>query len=201
MSFANCQWFSTLNVIMRELSLCLIVSFFLNYLLFDVAFSCSLAVFHCVFFHSCCLIPFDNTWTSMWALVRCKVLVSSWIRTLIQFCTDQVIGYDDVAASDNIGVLNGTPGRQKGSKSGSQYSRRSQKWRSPISNVCNRRSPELRHSCRMWVLGGQVVRDRRGMLGDRVVYTPPKGAHCRTIRKVVHQVTPCMDNLVECRKE
>jgi len=25
-------------------------------------------------------------------------------------CTDQVIGSDDVAASDNIGVLNGTPG-------------------------------------------------------------------------------------------
>jgi len=61
-------------------------------------------------------------------------------------CTDQVIGCDDVAASDNIGMLNGTPGRQKGSKSGSQYSRRSLKWRSPIFNVRNRRSPELRHN-------------------------------------------------------
>jgi len=64
-------------------------------------------------------------------------------------CTDQVILCDDVAASDNIGVLNGTPGRQKGCKSGSQYSRRSLKWRSPISDVRNRRSPKLRHSRRM----------------------------------------------------
>ena len=28
-----------------------------------------------------------------------------------------------------------------------------------------------------------MVRDRRGMPGDQVVYTPPKGAHRRTIRK------------------
>jgi len=27
-----------------------------------------------------------------------------------EICTDQVIGSDDVATSDNIGVLNGTPG-------------------------------------------------------------------------------------------
>ena len=26
-----------------------------------------------------------------------------------QVCTDQVVGSDDVAASDNIGVLSGTP--------------------------------------------------------------------------------------------
>ena len=26
------------------------------------------------------------------------------------YCTAQVVGSDDVAASDNIGVLNGTPG-------------------------------------------------------------------------------------------
>ena len=64
-------------------------------------------------------------------------------------CTNQVIGCDDVAASDNIGVLNGTPGRQKGSKSGSQYNCRSLKWRSPISDVRNQRSPELRHNRRM----------------------------------------------------
>ena len=43
----------------------------------------------------------------------------------------------------------------------------------------NRRSPELRHSRRMRVLGDQMVRDCRGMLGDRVVYTPPQGAHRR----------------------
>ena len=29
---------------------------------------------------------------------------------VVLLCTDQVIGSDDVAASDNIGVLNGTPG-------------------------------------------------------------------------------------------
>jgi len=43
----------------------------------------------------------------------------------------------------------------------------------------NRRSPELRHSRRMRVLGDQMIRDRRGMLGDRVVHTPPQGAHRR----------------------
>jgi len=43
--------------------------------------------------------------------------------------------------------------------------------------VRNRRSPELRHSRRMGVLGDQMVRDRRGMLGDRVVCTPPQEAH------------------------
>jgi len=79
---------------------------------------------------------------------QCSSAKEMW-DTLEVTCTDQVIGCDDVAPSDNIGVLNGTPSRQKGSKSGSQYSRRSQKWRSPISNVCNRRSPELRHSRRM----------------------------------------------------
>ena len=50
---------------------------------------------------------------------------------------------------------------------GSGHSRRSLNWRSPISSVRNRRSPELRHSRRM------------RMLGDRVVYTPPQGAHRR----------------------
>ena len=37
-------------------------------------------------------------------------------------------------------------------------------WRSPICSVRNRQSPELRRSRRM------------RMLGDRVVYTPPRGA-------------------------
>ena len=94
-----------------------------------------------------------------------------------------------MAASDNIGVLNGIPDRQEGSKSGSQYSRRSLNWRSPISSVRNQRSPELRHGHRMRVLGDQVVRDRRGMLGDRVVYTPPRGAHRRMIRKAYLKVS------------
>ena len=47
---------------------------------------------------------------------------------------------------------------------GSKHSRRSVGWRSSISSVRNRRSPELRRSRRM------------RMLGDRVVYTPPQGA-------------------------
>jgi len=58
-------------------------------------------------------------------------------------------------------------------------SRRSLNWRSPISSVRNRRSPELRHSRRMRVLGERMIKDRPGMLGGRVVYTPPQGAHRR----------------------
>jgi len=75
--------------------------------------------------------------------------LTTWLYIHYDSCTDQVIGFDDVAASDNIGVLNGTPGRQKGSTSGNQYSRQSLKWRSPISSVRNRRSRELRHSRRV----------------------------------------------------
>jgi len=40
------------------------------------------------------------------------------LTKLIRICTAQVVGIDDVAASYNIGVLNGTPGWQKGRKSG-----------------------------------------------------------------------------------
>jgi len=83
-------------------------------------------------------------------------------------CTDQVIGSDDVAASDNIGVLNGTPGWKKGSTSGSLCSRQSLAWCSPTSSMYNRRSPGLRHSRCMGVLGDQVVRDRRkGHIAER----------------------------------
>ena len=92
------------------------------------------------------------------------------------------------------GVLNGTHRLEKmnGSEVGivtdrwigarrleSRHSRRSVGWRSPISSVRNRRSPELRRSRRMRVLGERMIRDRSGMLGDRVVYTPPQGAHRR----------------------
>ena len=42
-----------------------------------------------------------------------------------------------------------------------------------------RRSLELRRSRRMRVPGERMIRDRPGMLGDRVVYTPPQGAHRR----------------------
>ena len=31
-------------------------------------------------------------------------------ETLLELCTAQVVGSDDMAASDNISVLNGTPG-------------------------------------------------------------------------------------------
>ena len=71
-----------------------------------------------------------------------------------------------MATSDNIGVLNGTPGWPRRSISESVCSRRSLTWRSPISSVCNRRSPELRHSHHMWVLGDQVVRNRRKGQGN-----------------------------------
>ena len=47
------------------------------------------------------------------------------------------------------------------------------------SSVRNRWSPELRHSRRMGELGDQMVRDRREMLGDRVVCTPLQEAHRR----------------------
>ena len=50
-------------------------------------------------------------------------------------CTDQVVGSDDVAASDNIGVLNGTPGWRKGRTLGSSCSRQSLSWCAPISNI------------------------------------------------------------------
>jgi len=45
--------------------------------------------------------------------------------------------------------------------------------------VRNRWSPELRHSRRMKVLGGRMVKDRQDMIGDWVVYTPPQEAHRR----------------------
>ena len=49
--------------------------------------------------------------------------------------TDQVVGSDDVAARDEIGVLSGTPGWQKGSTSGSSCSCQSLSWRAPISSI------------------------------------------------------------------
>ena len=61
----------------------------------------------------------------------------------------------------------------------SGHSRRSLNWRSPISSMRKRRSLELRRSRRMRVPGERMIRDRPGMLGDRVVYTPPQGAHRR----------------------
>jgi len=54
---------------------------------------------------------------------------------------------------------------------GSRHSRRSVGWRSPISSVRNRRSPELGRSRHM------------RMLGDRVVYTPPQGARRRVSQR------------------
>jgi len=61
-----------------------------------------------------------------------------WISLRLRLgglCTAQVVGSDDVAASYNIGVLNGTPGWQKGRKSGGSCSRQSLSWRAPISSI------------------------------------------------------------------
>ena len=52
-----------------------------------------------------------------------------------EYCTAQVVGIDDVAASYNVGVLNGTPGWQKGRKSGGSCSRQSLSWRAPTPSI------------------------------------------------------------------
>ena len=56
-------------------------------------------------------------------------------RDVVGNCTTQVVGSDDVAASNSIRVLNGTPGWQKGRKSGGLCSRQSLSWRAPISSI------------------------------------------------------------------
>jgi len=83
------------------------------------------------------------------------------------FCTDQVISVMTCLARARVGRAQWNTQARKDEWLGSGHSRRSLNWRSPISSVRNRRSPELRHSRRM------------RMLGDRVVYTPPQGAHRR----------------------
>ena len=83
-------------------------------------------------------------------------------------CTDQVVGSDDVAASNNIGVLNGTPGWQKGRTSGSLCSRQSLSWRAPISSISKLAVTRLVSWSPCVSLGDQVVRDRReGDIAER----------------------------------
>ena len=50
-------------------------------------------------------------------------------------CTALVVGSDDVAASYHIGVLNETPGWQKGRKSGGSCRRQLLSWRAPTSSM------------------------------------------------------------------
>jgi len=76
-------------------------------------------------------------------------------------CTAQVVGSDDVTASYYIGVLNGTPGWQKGRKSGGSCGRQLLSWRAPISSIpkpavtgFEMKSPDVNP-------GDQVIRDRR----------------------------------------
>ena len=66
-----------------------------------------------------------------------------------------------MAARDKIGVLSGTPGWQKGRKSGSSCSHQSLSWRASISSISKpvvtrlvSQSPDVNP-------GDQVMRDRR----------------------------------------
>ena len=72
-----------------------------------------------------------------------------------------VVGSDDVASSYYIGVFNGTPGWQKGRKSGGSRSRQLLSWRAPISGIpkpavigFEMKSPDVNPD-------DQVIRDRR----------------------------------------
>ena len=80
---------------------------------------------------------------------------------IIIYCTAQVVGSDDVAASYYIGMLNGAPGWQKGRKSGGSCSRQLLSWRAPISSIpkpavtrFEMKSPDVNPD-------DQVIRDRR----------------------------------------
>jgi len=85
-------------------------------------------------------------------------------------CTALVVGSDDVASSYYIGVLNGTPGWQKGRKSGGSCSHQLLSWRAPISSIpksavtgFEMKSPDVNP-------GDQVIRDHRNkdIAGDEV---------------------------------
>jgi len=76
-------------------------------------------------------------------------------------CTALVVRSDDMASSYYIGVLDGTPGWQKGRKSGDSCSRQLLSWHTPISSIpkpavtgLKMRSPDVNP-------GDQVIRDRR----------------------------------------
>ena len=76
-------------------------------------------------------------------------------------CTDLVVGSNDVASSYYIGALDGTPGWQKGRKSGGSRSRQLLRWRAPISIILKPAVTELKMKSPDVNPGDQVIRDRR----------------------------------------
>ena len=76
-------------------------------------------------------------------------------------CTALVVGSDDVASSYCIGVLDGTPGWQKGRKSGGSCSRQVLSWRAPISSISKPAVTRLKMKSPGVNPGDQVIRDRR----------------------------------------
>ena len=78
-------------------------------------------------------------------------------------CTAQIVGGGDVAASDCIGVLNGTPGRRKG-REGSRGARvvaNRLSWRAPISSVSKPAVTRFMSKSPDANPGDKVIRDRR----------------------------------------
>jgi len=66
-----------------------------------------------------------------------------------------------VVSSYYIGVLDGTPGWQKGRKSGGSHSRQLLSWRAPISIIPKLAVTELKMKSPDVNPGHQVIRDRR----------------------------------------
>ena len=77
------------------------------------------------------------------------------------YCTALVVGSNDVASSYYIGVLDGTPGWQKGRKSGGSRSRQLLSWRAPISIIPKPAVTKLKMKSPDVNPGDQVIRDRR----------------------------------------
>ena len=66
-----------------------------------------------------------------------------------------------MASSYDIGVLDGTPGWQKGRRSGGFRSRQLSSWRAPISIIPIPAVTELKMKSPDMNLGDRVIRDRR----------------------------------------
>ena len=66
-----------------------------------------------------------------------------------------------MATSYYIGVLDGTPGWQKGRKSGGSCGRQLLSWRAPISSIPKPAVTRLKMKSPDVNLGDQVIRDRR----------------------------------------
>jgi len=79
----------------------------------------------------------------------------------INYCTTQVVGSDDVAASYYVGVLSRAPGWRKGRKSGGSCSRQSLSWRAPISSIPKPAVTRFMMKSPDANLDDQVIRDRR----------------------------------------